>query len=770
MSATPFPGGPPRRTLRLGPKSVRAKVVCLLMVPVVSLMALWGWATVGTASRIADVQRLRDVNAALLTPVSRVTRAVQAERTATLRALASPTGGHRDAAAAAGRATDRAAAALRRGVESTSADTGALDAALPARVDRLLGTLRSVRDRRPAHPDGNARSAYLAYGTAVTRAFAVRSALASVQVDGVTSDAASVLALARSREALAQETALIAHGTSAWAGAEFVGAAHTRRALLAPAVDDLRPGDTAAYRAVLDGAAATRLTAAEDAVAASGGAAIAGRATASWAADADDVLGRLAAAEDRASTGAAASVRPYSAAVLGGSGLAVGLGLLGALVSLLLSVRIGRDLVTELVELRDRAFGVAGRRLPEAMRRLHAGEDVDVDREAPPAGGAADSGEIAQVGSALTAVHRAALKAAAERAELLSGISGVYVSLARRSQTLLHRQLDLLDAMERRTENPDLLQDLFRVDHLTTRMRRHSESLLILSGASPGRGWSRPVPLSDVIRAAAAEIEDLARVETAELPAQYLSGPAVTDVVHLLAELTENAAQFSPPTTPVTVRGYDTGSGIVLEIEDHGLGMTDEALAAANARIAADGVDLLDTRQLGLFVVNRLARRQHVDVTLRHSPHGGVTAMVALPYALLYEHESTSPDAALRRRARFTPPPPPLPPQPPQPRELPAPTPRHAAPAPTEDALPRRTRFTHLAPELLTGTEPETVAGAGAGTSAGADAGAPPTDRPTPADTPAPLPPRTPESARATLAALHSGRRRAQETRKGTPQ
>lgn len=768
MSATPSPSGPRRRSLRLSPRSVRAKVVCLLMVPVVSLMALWGWATVSTASHIADAQRLKDVNAALLIPVSRATRAVQDERTATLRALASPTAGHRDAAAAAARATDRATAALRRGVDGNSADTGALDTALPTRIDRLLDTLGALKSQRPKPATASgatARSAYQAYGTAVTRAFAVQSALASVQVDGVTSDAASVLALARSREALAQEAALLGYGTAAhtlpaWGHVDFIGAAHTRRTLLTPAVDDLRPGDTAAYRDVLDGAAYTRLTAAENAVATTGDAALTGHATSSWDTDARTVLGGLASAEDRAGTEAAAAVRPYSVSVLGGSGLAVVLGLLGALISLVLSVRIGRDLVTELIDLRDRALAVARRRLPEAMRRLHAGENVDLDVEAPPARGAEQSGEISQVGSALTAVHRAALKAAAERAELLSGISGVYVSLARRSQTLLHRQLDLLDAMERRTENPDLLHDLFRVDHLTTRMRRHSESLLILSGATPGRSWSRPVPLSDVIRAAAAEIEDLARVETAELPAQFLSGPAVTDVVHLVAELTENAAQFSPPTTPVTIRGYDTGSGIVLEIEDHGLGMTDEALAAANARIAAPDVDLLDTRQLGLFVVNRLARRQHIDVTLRHSPHGGVTAMLALPYALLYEHASTAPDATLRRRARFAPPPatlPELPAPPPSPTPAPDPAPAttpepQPEPAPpATGALPRRTRLANLAPELLdeSGTETDGQGPAAQGTASA---------------------PRTPEAARATLASLHSGRRRAQETRKGTPQ
>jgi len=296
-------------------------------------------------------------------------------------------------------------------------------------------------------------------------------------------------------------------------------------------------------------------------------------------------------------------------------------------------VLVGRGLIVELLDLRNSALEVAGRRLPQAMRRLHAGQGVDIDAEAPLRRLAGD--ELAQVSTALTAVQRAALKAASERAELLSGISGVYVSLARRSQVLLHRQLDLLDAMVRRQRDPAELHELYRVDYLATRMRRHSESLLILSGIAPGRGWRDPIPLSDILRAAVAEIENSARVQIWAVPKVSLSGGSVADVIHLLAELVENATAFSPPSTQVQLRAARMREGVLIEIEDSGFGMKDDALADANRKIQSEKVDLLDAKQIGLFVVNRLRERQGLRVEIRHSQSGGVTAAVLIPEGLM---------------------------------------------------------------------------------------------------------------------------------------
>lgn len=310
------------------------------------------------------------------------------------------------------------------------------------------------------------------------------------------------------------------------------------------------------------------------------------------------------------------------------------LGLLAVLFSLFLSVRIGRGLVRDLRQLRLDAHEASGVRLPSVMRRLSAGEQVDVETEVPRL--AYDKNEIGDVGQALNTLQRAAVEAAVKQAELRAGVSEVFVNLARRSQVLLHKQLTLLDTMERRTEDTDELADLFRLDHLTTRMRRHAEGLVILSGAAPSRQWRKPVQLMDVVRAAVAEVEDYERIEVRRLPRVAVTGPAVADLTHLVAELLENATVFSPPHTAVQVLGERVANGFTLEIHDRGLGMAADALLDANLRLAeTPEFELSDTDRLGLFVVSRLAQRQNVRVSLQPSPYGGTTAVVFIPDALL---------------------------------------------------------------------------------------------------------------------------------------
>lgn len=205
--------------------------------------------------------------------------------------------------------------------------------------------------------------------------------------------------------------------------------------------------------------------------------------------------------------------------------------------------------------------------------------------------------------------------------------------------------------MERRSDDPNELSDLFRLDHLTTRMRRHAESLIILSGAAPGRAWRMPVSLTNVVRAAVSEVEDYARVEVRQLPEASVSGAAVADLTHLLAEIVENAAQFSPPHTRVRITGEPVGNGYAVEVEDRGLGMGKETLAEANRRIEqSEALDLFDSDRLGLFVVSRLAARHDIKVHLRTSPYGGTTAVVLLPTALLHSGAAErAPRAAMDR-------------------------------------------------------------------------------------------------------------------------
>jgi signal transduction histidine kinase len=216
--------------------------------------------------------------------------------------------------------------------------------------------------------------------------------------------------------------------------------------------------------------------------------------------------------------------------------------------------------------------------------------------------------------------------------------SDMLVNLARRNQSMLYRQLEIINQLEESERNPDALAELFRLDHLTTRVRRNAENLLVLSGEKPPRVWSQPVPLRDVVRAAIAETEDLDRVAFEVPEGPLVDGASVTDVTHLLAELTENAVRFSPPDTAVTIRGRRDprgGRGFLLTVEDWGIGMDEPELAAANTLLAEPPeVDLSVSKRLGFHVVARLAARHKIRVVLSPTPGSGITASVALPGSL----------------------------------------------------------------------------------------------------------------------------------------
>ncbi|TLQ42169.1 sensor histidine kinase [Streptomyces marianii] len=674
----------PGERRRLRPRTVRAKIISLLMVPVVSLLVLWGFATVTTAQDIARLRQLQDVEDRVRAPVAETVGALQAERRAALRQIAAPDGPRAAELRQQARATDAALADLSLDPSHTVADGGVLPRDVAGRLAAFVAQGRGLAALRVSVLDGSTDwdSAYQQYTTAIGTGFGVVGALAGVQDPGTGSDARVRLEFARAGEMLAREDALLTAARSARSFTadrlrRFTGAVETRRALTESAVADLRPRERAAWRELAARSAYRDLLSAEDATAA----APAGRRAASavpvttWDTAHEAVRAGMRDIEANARRGAADRADPVGQGMFTAAGAAVLLGLAAVAASLVISVRIGRALVVELVTLRNTALEIARHKLPRAMRRLRSGEAIDVRAEAPP--GPPPQDEIAEVGEALSTVHRAALSAAVERAELSRGISGVFVNLARRSQVLVHRQLTLLDSMERRAEDPSELGDLFRLDHLTTRMRRHAESLIILSGAAPGRAWRVPVPLTNVVRAAVSEVEDYARVEVRQLPEAAVAGAAVADLTHLLAELVENAAQFSPPHTKVRVSGEPVGNGYALEIEDRGLGMGREALADANRRIEqSEALDLFDSDRLGLFVVSRLSARHDIKVKLRTSPYGGTTAVVLLPTALL---QRGGPAGA-------------APPSPGRHESEPGTTPRpvtHSAPFAVPDAAPR---------------------------------------------------------------------------------
>ncbi|MFG2470668.1 nitrate- and nitrite sensing domain-containing protein [Streptomyces canus] len=662
--AGPLPEDIPERAghWRIRPRTVRAKIVCLLMVPVVSLLALWAYATVTTAQDVARLRQLQRVDDAVRSPVTDAVTALQAERGAAVRYATDPSAAQSDDLRKLAGRTDRAVARLRLGDGNTVADSEELPAGVAQRLEAFVTGVEQLRSVRTAVLDRSAGwdETYGRYTRTIAGAFAVGGALTGIQDADLGSDARVLLEFSRARESLAQEDVVLASARLAGvlAGERlrlFTGAVDTRRALTEGAVADLRGSDRAAWRKVAGSGAYATVTAAEDRTlaAAPGARAVESTPEATWQAAHTRVQSGMRSVEQAAGSGVAHRADPFTRGLLTPAGAAVLLGLMAVAASLVISVRIGRGLVVELVSLRNSALEIARRKLPDAMGRLRAGDEIDIQSEAPPGPPAED--EAGQVAEALTIVHRAALRAAVERAELASGISGVFVNLARRSQVLVHRQLSLLDSMERRSDDPNELSDLFRLDHLTTRMRRHAESLIILSGAAPGRAWRMPVSLTNVVRAAVSEVEDYARVEVRQLPDASVVGAAVADLTHLLAEIIENAAQFSPPHTRVRVTGEPVGNGYAVEVEDRGLGMGKETLAEANRRIEqSEALDLFDSDRLGLFVVSRLAARHGIKVHLRTSPYGGTTAVVLLPTALLHIKAAERSPAKAADRERLT--------------------------------------------------------------------------------------------------------------------
>ncbi|MEV5008105.1 nitrate- and nitrite sensing domain-containing protein [Streptomyces sp. NPDC055692] len=305
--------------------------------------------------------------------------------------------------------------------------------------------------------------------------------------------------------------------------------------------------------------------------------------------------------------------------------LVLGVSLVGAFV-------VARSMIRSLHRLQETATKVAQDRLPELVRQLSESDPQDVDTSVESVG-VHSRDEIGQVAAAFDDVHREAVRLAAEQALLRGNVNAMFTNLSRRSQGLIQRQLSLISELESREADPDQLSSLFKLDHLATRMRRNGENLLVLAGEEPGRRWTRPVPLVDVLRAAASEVEQYERIELTSVPGTEVAGRVVNDLVHLLAELLENATSFSSPQTKVKVTGHALPDGrVLIEIHDTGIGLSPEDLAAINERLASPPtVDVSVSRRMGLFVVGRLSQRHGIRIQLRPSDSGGTTALVMLP-------------------------------------------------------------------------------------------------------------------------------------------
>ncbi|MEU3351484.1 nitrate- and nitrite sensing domain-containing protein [Streptomyces sp. NPDC037389] len=306
---------------------------------------------------------------------------------------------------------------------------------------------------------------------------------------------------------------------------------------------------------------------------------------------------------------------------------------LALLIAFFVAGRMARSMSRSMRRLRTAAFDVAEQRLPALVDQLSRTDPGQVDTRVEPIP-ITTRDEIGEVARAFDQVHREAVRLAAEQAGLRGNVNAIFTNLSRRNQKLIEGQLDLITDLENNEADPDQLENLFRLDHLATRMRRNGENLLILAGEEPGRRWDQPIPLVDVLRAATSEVEAYERIELSGLPEAEIHGRAVTDLVHLLAELLENATSFSSPHTKVRVTATRLPDGrVMVEIHDKGIGLTAEDFADINHRLAnPPTVDVAIAQRMGLFVVGRLAARHDVRVQLRPSgEQAGTTSLVMLP-------------------------------------------------------------------------------------------------------------------------------------------
>ena len=651
--------------------SIRARITLLVLVPLLALASLWVFITGVTYGDAHQLLQSRDFQQKIVLPTQELIDGLQKERRLSMAVVGGARPADRGQLATQRLVTDKAAESVRNGAR----DEGLREAILPAVVERVDGLVERIGDLqvlRGGVDEGAAGRERLLrrYNEVIDAGFAVYQATTPAE-GSITARAQELTTFGRAREYMAREDALLTGALAAGRittaervqFAKLVGAHH---AIHADSARELPASHRATFERLMGSPPFTRLMAMENGVingaetpasadrpgraqgdrrARAGGRDVAVIEPTEWRSAFDTANGRLYQLENEVLDDLTDHAQEIAVGTFTRLALAGGLGLVAIVLSSLIAVQVSRRLVRECRALAGGVVDFTRARLPRLADSIRSGRGAEPEPEF-----VADYriNEIRQIAESFDRARDAVVRAAESEVAARRGISEVFVNLARRNQALLHRQLSLLDSMERRTEDPSELSDLFRLDHLATRMRRHAEGLVILAGKTAGRGWRRPVPLVDVVRGAVAEVEDYPRVRVQPLPRVALLGSAVADVIHLLAEVVENATTFSPPQSPVRVSGHQVASGFAIEVEDRGLGMTDEALRAANERLAdPPEFDPSDSAQLGLFVVARLARRHDIQVTLRTSPYGGTTAIALIPGSLIVE--AAEPEPVARR-------------------------------------------------------------------------------------------------------------------------
>ncbi|WP_345650633.1 sensor histidine kinase [Streptomyces tremellae] len=689
--------------------SLRAALLILAFVPGVALTALWA---VTSGQTYAQFQREQAHNRLVQRaglPAVAVYADLQAERALSAGALAGARGAA-DALGAQRARTDAAVAAFAGPAAETAGVPGEMrDAVAKARQAlRQLPAQRALVDRGSA---ADQASVYRSYTNLITVDLHLFTALSHADDSRVNSVAQPLMDLFWAEEMRSRSDALLARG---W----------PRRALAPDTVQQVRdavaqesfefevkvlpylPDDERdAWDGLMAGEDWQAKTAVEQSLLVPVAAGPDGLVPltadgASWRRSMDALTPRIGELVRRRTADVVATGDDTVRALLWRMVLTSAVGLAAVVAVVLTTWRLTRSLRRRIGALQERAEELE-RTLPDVVERLAQGEAIDVDAGAGPGEDAEGGDELARLGRALDLARASALGAAVRQAELHRGFERLLQRIARRTQRLIGQQLRKLDELERRHDDPEVLEGLFDLDHLTARLRRYEENLVIMSGGSPHRRWRRPVPLLDVLRSAQGEVHDYRRVVLDPGDGGWLAAHAVGPVGHVLAELIENGLAFSRPPSPVEVRAARVGRGVVIEVEDQGLGLDEDQRAEANElMLSAPRPDVLaraEDVRLGLHVVARLAGQYGLRVEFLPSASGGTRAVVFVPDELT-----------------AAPPPPPAagPPPPPDPAELLGPAGPRPPPAggdrayasggagPVDAPLPRRVRQAALADGL----------------------------------------------------------------------
>lgn len=635
-------------------QSIRTRIILLLAVPFAALIGLWAVAASSSLGEATLLIKAKTVQDKLIQPVHVLVIGLQDERRLSMAYLGSPSAQAHTELEKQRTKTTALGDAYRRDVADPDL-RGVARLELVARMDELANRLGELATFRQAI-DGSVMSRSMVlteFDSLIDAGFAVYNEVVSGNAE-IDRQARTLTELGKAHEMIARETALMTGVLSKGKLTQderdqFALLSGSQQFLYQDSVPQLPLDEQRRFQQMHDGPVFAHFRQLEQSLI-DVPAAQPGRGdhlpvtSQAWDNATQAAVQQLYDFENNEIDNVSHRAENIAIGVLLRLALTGGLGLVAIVVSVVVAVRSGRRIVREARTLASAVEIFTRDQLPALADRVRRGELIEADGRSVTAGQVFTVTEVDKLSTAFEASRLAVVRASSSEAAARRGVSELFINLARRNQALLHRQLGLLDSMERRVEDPEDLEDLFQLDHLATCMRRHAEGLVILAGRNAGRSWRSPVPIVDVARAAVAEVEDYTRVEVMPMPRAALAGAAVADTIHLVAELIENAVMFSPPDSLVRISAAAVPNGLALEVEDRGLGMSPELLAELNERLAqAPEFDIFDSARLGTFVVSRLAARHGVKVSLRASPYGGTTAIVLLPADIIVTAEVTPP-------------------------------------------------------------------------------------------------------------------------------